>query len=1097
MTKTCILVLGMHRSGTSAFTRVLSLLGAGLPKTLMMDRPDNATGHWESTRIVELNDRILLACGSKWDDWGPLNIEISLGERKGAFEEDIARAVAEEFGDQPLIVLKDPRISRLVPLYVAVLKGMGYELEFFHVLRDPQAVAAALKERNGIKEILGKLLWMRYQLEAEKATRGARRAFFSYEDLIQDWRPVADRIQSALSLSRHVDVAIEEKVSAFIRPDLRQPIGSTYGNDLGEAEKYLNEIYGTLCRLESDQVYPEALDFLDAARRRLEELVSLCSVGRPCGPVQQQQLELEENRWLADSLAIERKEAQTRFDTERADLQAGLNREKARLHAVLIAAQTALAEARRETVALTHIAEKLDAELIRARNRPIRNFGILLKYRVLRALSKATPPLPVKMTQRFRRSADKRNPRKSSFQATLADPANTALLHTAAKFHGPRAKEEFRRSSEAQLDAFLQARTRLQMPNTEQPVVTVILVLWNQAALTLACLRSLEAEFRVPIEVVVVDNASTDQTAELLSRVDNARIIVQTENLGFLRAVNFGLSVASGDHILLLNNDAVLHPGTLSAAVDTMQSAADVGAVGGRIILPTGRLQEAGSIIWSDGSCLGYGRDDDPESGEYMFRRDVDYCSGAFLLVNGRLFRELGGFDESYAPAYYEETDLCMRLNNAGYRVVFDPRVVIDHFEFGSSEKVSSALELQKRNQKLFCERHAEALRGQLPPSARNILRARMRDTRRRVLHIDDQVPIVTLGAGLPRTNEVLQILSDAGYFVTYFPSMTSTVDWEEIWAAVPCGVEVTMGRGLARLEQFLVERADYYDTIFVSRPHNMAALARIRAARPQLFSGLRVVYDAEALFASRDEIKAGLFGDEPGLTRAREAKLKELALVASADHVTAVSAAEALEFATVAGNKVSILGHSLKPAPTQASFGERDQIIFMGRLIEENSPNVDSLVWLVDEVIPILDTLLPAHGKLIVVGRSTAPSIRERAGKGLTLLGPIEDLNEVFERARVFVAPTRYAAGIPHKVHQAAAMGVPTVVTSLLAKQLGWADGEALLVGDTPEDFAAAIARLSQDEALWTRIRQNALSRVEQECAPEAFRKTLLKAVS
>ena len=135
---------------------------------------------------------------------------------------------------------------------------------------------------------------------------------------------------------------------------------------------------------------------------------------------------------------------------------------------------------------------------------------------------------------------------------------------------------------------------------------------------------------------------------------------------------------AHGKYLLVLNNDAQLQPGALRSALTTIGSSPDIGAVGGRIILLDGTLQEAGSIIWRDGSCLGYGRGDDPFAPTYMFRRDVDYCSGAFLLTPRALWNQMGGFDEKYKPAYYEETDYCMRLWERGLRVVFDPDVPLN-----------------------------------------------------------------------------------------------------------------------------------------------------------------------------------------------------------------------------------------------------------------------------------------------------------------------------------------------------------------------------------------------------------------------------------
>ncbi|MFY8107037.1 MAG: glycosyltransferase family 2 protein, partial [Elstera sp.] len=247
------------------------------------------------------------------------------------------------------------------------------------------------------------------------------------------------------------------------------------------------------------------------------------------------------------------------------------------------------------------------------------------------------------------------------------------------------AKAAFRAEKLAEFEAFLASGQPLVLPRAEKPLVSIVLILWNQAELSYACLKALATETTIPIEVVIADNASSDRTGELLTRIEGATVQRNDSNLGFLLAVNKAVQAATGEHVLLLNNDAVMRPGALRAALETLTGADDIGAVGGRIILLNGRLQEAGSIIWQDGSCLGYGRNLPPEAPEVMFRRDVDYCSGAFLLFRRALFAEMGGFDERYAPAYYEETDFCLRLWQRGLRVVYEPRAVLDHFEFGSS----------------------------------------------------------------------------------------------------------------------------------------------------------------------------------------------------------------------------------------------------------------------------------------------------------------------------------------------------------------------------------------------------------------------------
>ncbi|WP_419653310.1 glycosyltransferase family 2 protein, partial [Thiolapillus sp.] len=210
-------------------------------------------------------------------------------------------------------------------------------------------------------------------------------------------------------------------------------------------------------------------------------------------------------------------------------------------------------------------------------------------------------------------------------------------------------------------------------------------------------------------EVVIVDNDSTDETERLLERVDGATIIRNDENKGFLLACNAGAKVAKGKYLLFLNNDAVLLDDSVSKAVQVIEQGDGIGAVGGKILLLDGSLQEAGSLVWNDGSCLGYGRCDLPDKPEYMFRRDVDYCSGAFLMVPLALFDELGGFDPVFAPAYYEETDFCLRLHENGYKVIYEPSISILHYEFGSSQG-NDATSLQKRNRKAFVANHPEYL---------------------------------------------------------------------------------------------------------------------------------------------------------------------------------------------------------------------------------------------------------------------------------------------------------------------------------------------------------------------------------------------------
>jgi GT2 family glycosyltransferase len=628
----------------------------------------------------------------------------------------------------------------------------------------------------------------------------------------------------------------------------------------------------------------------------------------------------------------------------------------------------------------------------------------------------------------------------------------------------------------AELAGFLAEGRRIALKTSNRPKVSVLLVLFNQAELTLQCFKSLAFALEGDCEVIVVDNASSDASQALMGRIDGVRYVRNEENLHFLRAANQAAALARGRQLLFLNNDTRLEPGAIAAAVERLEAEVDLGAVGGRIDLIDGALQEAGDIIWSDASCAGYGRGADPWAPEFQFRRDVDYVSGAFLMTPRALFEDMGGFDLAFAPAYYEETDYCARLWARGMRVGYDPRIRLTHFEFGSSSSSAAALALQAAHREVFATRHAAEL-AQQPAPGSPPLKARMRGpVRGRVLILDDMVPTPELGAGAPRAIDIVRAVAGAGWFVTHYPLVEDGCDWAAAYRALPPGVEIAAERGQGGLVQFMRERAGYYDAVIVSRPHNMAAFRRALRRVPGFIGLSKVVYDAEAVFALRD---AGAKADSGAVKR-------EVALAQGAGGVLVVSQGEAALFRRAGAGPIEIVGHAHRAHPTPRGFDQRQGLLFVGALDDEG-PNTDSLGFFVREVMPNLDALIGADWTLKVAGRNSAASVQALAGSRVELLGPVPDLTPLYDAARVFIAPTRFAAGIPMKVHEAAARGVPTAVTPLLAGQLGWGE-DAVAIGEGAAGFARAVASLYGDAACWAATRERALVKLAEDCDPVAF---------
>ncbi|RWL44467.1 MAG: glycosyltransferase [Mesorhizobium sp.] len=270
--RTCIMVLGMHRSGTSALTRAISLLGAELPKNLLGANPSNPTGHWEPSRLLDLHEKMLAEADSSWDDWRSFEQSALGASRLRSYKAEIAKLIDEEFGRAPLFLLKEPRISRFVPLYADVLKRMNVDVSYILTQRNPLAVFASLEKRDGFTSGFSALLWLRHELDAEHATRGKRRVLLSYEALMQDWRPKIDKIAAALNIDwpRPVDEAASE-IDAHLSQEHQHHIA-------GEAQLFADErialwvkdVYAAFSALRQDGRDAEAMATLDRVKTEFD-----------------------------------------------------------------------------------------------------------------------------------------------------------------------------------------------------------------------------------------------------------------------------------------------------------------------------------------------------------------------------------------------------------------------------------------------------------------------------------------------------------------------------------------------------------------------------------------------------------------------------------------------------------------------------------------------------------------------------------------------------------------------------------------------------------------------------------------------------------
>ena len=644
--------------------------------------------------------------------------------------------------------------------------------------------------------------------------------------------------------------------------------------------------------------------------------------------------------------------------------------------------------------------------------------------------------------------------------------------------------------------------TEISLPRLEEPDVSVVMVLYGGGKVATRAISALAQNTEPRFELILVDNASPDDSlARVEEQVEGATILRNTTNTGFGPASNQGAALARGRTLCFLNSDALVEPGWLPPLLETLAEPG-VGAAVPLFLNENGTVQEAGSVVDSIGHAHAVGGDGDPRDFRYRFRREVDFGSAACMLVPAELFFELGGFDELFAPAYFEDTDLCFKLHERGLKTIFEPRSRVVHIRHGSGTS-GAARKLMEEHRDLFVERWGERLtrRPRLVEVAQEphqMLAARDAEALDRILVIDDRVPYTDRGSGDPRMAALL------GELAALWPAARITFaashgeDAERY--AEPLlrqGIEIVAQP--ADWTDWFEERRFHYGVVIVSRQQNAGAFhGHLSRTQPQ---ALRV-FDTEALSFLRLERLAELTapGKEQKTIRAASANTRkwEIQAVQDADVIFCVSDEEARFIGEVApGTPTYVLPGIVAREPDPPGFDERGDLLFFGGFLAgADSPNADSLRYLIDEVLPLFWEEHPDVG-LNVVGADMDESIRALDGPRVRIVGYVEDPAGWLGRARVHVNPMRFGAGLKQKFLDSLAAGLPFVTTSVGAEGFPLGDVRGSLVADDPAGLAQRLGRLYDDRDEWERAQAHLLELAATRFDRASFQRTLVEALS
>jgi GT2 family glycosyltransferase/glycosyltransferase involved in cell wall biosynthesis len=597
-----------------------------------------------------------------------------------------------------------------------------------------------------------------------------------------------------------------------------------------------------------------------------------------------------------------------------------------------------------------------------------------------------------------------------------------------------------------------------------RPDVTIIIPAFDQVEMTVNCLiavaRTLEM-CETSAEVILVDDASAQNFGELFQDFRGLRVLRNETNIGFLKSCNGAVQLAEGQDIVLLNNDTIPTGLWLDHLVNFRKTHHGVLVVGSRLVSADGRLQESGGIIFNDGSGWNFGRDwnwDDPRC---SYPREVDYCSGAAILIDGGFARLMGPFDERYVPAYYEDTDLCFEARSMGGSVWVEPRAVVVHLEGMSYGKESDGhgKEYQIKNAKIFADKWKIDLIDQFPPGDIHVWRARTRHDKPRIVFVDNEVPQFDNNSGALRTVSILRLMIESGFEVIFIPinglrSEPHTSVLESL------GIEV-LGP-LPVFTDYLKSIKETIKQVWVSRAD---VASRVLPLIDFLLTDIPLVFDTVDLHylrMEREELLTNRFG------RSQQVKKREIEVCNRSEKVIVVSEVEREALQRYTATPIHVLSniHSVKCISRVPPDNFR--AVFVGSF--RHTPNIDAVHWFIEEVMPYVLQEIPQF-ELLIVGNNPPSSLVDLGSPSVLVKGWVEDLEELLNQVRLNIAPLRYGAGVKGKISHSLSIGLPTVTTTIGAEGMNLTNSKDIEIADTPLYMAERICLLLKDNDLWSKL--------------------------
>ncbi len=602
-------------------------------------------------------------------------------------------------------------------------------------------------------------------------------------------------------------------------------------------------------------------------------------------------------------------------------------------------------------------------------------------------------------------------------------------------------------------------KDKLRFENNDKPLVSIIIPVYNQWEYTYSCLQSiLENNQSIEYEVIVADDVSVDETVNIKKYIENIKVVRNESNLGFLRNCNNAARHAKGKYIVFLNNDTNVQKDWLRYLVELIERDPNIGMVGSKLVYPDGRLQEAGGIIWNDASGWNYGRLDNPEKPEYNYVKEVDYISGASIMIRSSLWATIGGFDERYAPAYFEDSDLAFEVRQLGYKVVYQPKSIVVHFEgisHGTDTK-TGIKSYQIKNKEAFLNKWKQVLEKDHFINGQHVFWARDKSKNRKtILVIDHYVPQFDKDAGSRTTFQYLKLFIEMGLNVKF---IGDNFYKHEPYAGIleQLGIEVLYGIWYRdNYKKWITDNKDKIDYVYLNRPH--ISIKYIDLIKKN--TKAKILYYGHDLHFIRELKRYEVDRNKLFLKESEYWKRIEFDLFSKADVVLTLSQSEKkIIQENFPGKEINIMPvfYYENFIENKKDFSRRENIMFVGGF--NHTPNIDAVLWFAKEIFPTIQTTIPGI-QFYIVGSNPPDEIMKLNSESVIVKGFVsdEELICMYNQVKLVVIPLRYGAGVKGKTIEAMYCQTPIVTTSFGIEGLKNIN-YVLQAHDNKEDFASQV---------------------------------------